>query len=550
MPGKTNLAADATSRHPSPDIITGTPSHGDIAEGLTVASICRETTDITSISWSNIVEETSKDTVLTELKNAIYEGFCGTYPLISDYMRYKDSFFVQDDAVMYQDRVVIPKALRKVVLDTLHAAHQGASSMQLRAQTIVFWPGMTRDIAMKRAACEDCNRNAPSQAVMPSEPAAAPSLPFQQIVVDFFDFGGRHYLVAADRLSGFSEVFLTPAGTSHAGARGLVACLRKWFETFGVPEQVSSDGGPEFTADFTQSFLKKWGVSHRISSAYNPQSNGRAEVAVKTVKRLMRSNTGVSGSLDTDRFLRAMLQLRNTPDPDCGISPSEIVFGRQLRDSLSFASYGKRSTYSKRWQEAWAIKEDALRARFIKTTERINQHSRDLPPLEPGTRCFLQDQTGNSKKRWHCTGVVLEVQPHDKYVVKVDGTGRVTTRNRRFLRMYKPYSTERPFLLPDASDHDPLNNHSHTLPRPEADEAPVVDVDRTPDVLPDASKDQTLLPVVNEQPSPAETCPRTLPNKSVPLAVRRLDPHNQPGLKEGPLSGRGERSRIRSRLVF
>ena len=201
LPGKTNLAADATSRHPSTDIITGNPSHGDIAEGLTVASICQEATDVTSISWNNIVEETSKDTVLTELKNAIYEGFCGTYPLISDYMRYKDSFFVHDNVVMYQDRVVIPKVLRKVVLDTLHAAHQGASSIQLRAQTIVFWPGMTRDIAMKRAACEDCNRNAPSQAVMLSEPAAVPSLPFQQTV--FFDFGGRHYLVAADRLQDF-----------------------------------------------------------------------------------------------------------------------------------------------------------------------------------------------------------------------------------------------------------------------------------------------------------------------------------------------------------
>ncbi|MEL6802241.1 MAG: DDE-type integrase/transposase/recombinase, partial [Bacteroidota bacterium] len=430
QPGRTNLAADAASRHPVPDIGINALSHGDISECLTVAAICQEAADVTSISWDCITKETAKDPVLTELRRAIDEQFVNTYSLISDYMRYKNSLFIQEDAIMYQDRVVIPQALRKIVLDTLHAAHQGASSMQLRAQAIVFWPGMTRDILMKRAACEDCNRNAPSQAALPSEPSLPPSLPFQQIVVDFFDFGGRHYLVAADRLSGFSEVFMTPSGTSHAGARGLVACLRKWFETFGVPEQVSSDGGPEFIADHTQAFLKSWGVTHRMSSAYNPQSNGRAEVAVKTVKRLMRSNTGVSGSLNTDRFLRAMLQLRNTPDPDCGISPSEIVFGRQLRDNLSFASYNKRSTYSRRWQEAWEGKENALRARFVKTAEKLNQHSRDLPPLVPGSKCFIQSQTGNSKNQWRCTGVVIEAQPHDKYVVKVDGTGRITTRNR------------------------------------------------------------------------------------------------------------------------
>ena len=85
-------------------------------------------------------------------------------------------------------------------------------------------------------------------------------------------------------------------------------------------------------------FLRRWGVKHRVSSAYHPQSNGRAEVAVKTAKRLLRSNVGPSGALDSDRLLRALLQLRNTPDPDCSVSPSQIVFGRHLRDTLSFAS--------------------------------------------------------------------------------------------------------------------------------------------------------------------------------------------------------------------
>ena len=179
-----------------------------------------------------------------------------------------------------------------------------------------------------------------------------------------------------------------------------------------------------------------------MSSAYHPQSNGRAEVAVKSVKRLMRTNTTVSGSLDTDRFLRAMLQLRNTPDPDCGVAPSEIVFGRLLRDNLSFATYQTPSTYSMRWRKAWAAKEEALRARYVRTAEKLNEHCRGLPPLQPGDKCFVQSQTGNSKKKWHHTGVVVEAQPYDKYVVKIDGTGRITTRNRQFLRAYQPFTTD------------------------------------------------------------------------------------------------------------
>ena len=73
-----------------------------------------------------------------------------------------------------------------------------------------------------------------------------------------------------------------------------------------------------------------------MSSAYNPRSNGRAEVAVKSMKRLLSDNISDSGDLDTDRFTRAILQFRNTPDPENGISPAEIIFCRLLRDSLPF----------------------------------------------------------------------------------------------------------------------------------------------------------------------------------------------------------------------
>ena len=160
-----------------------------------------------------------------------------------------------------------------------------------------------------------------------------------------------------DRLSGWPEVYSTPKGSSHAGARGLIACLRKFFSTFGVPEELSSDGGPEFSSSQTGNFLSKWGIRHRKSSAYHPQSNGRAEVAVKSVKRLLRSNISPSGSLDNDKFVRALLQLRNTPDPDCKRSPAEIVFGHPIRDVFLFVN--KLEKFSNKfispiWREAWA----------------------------------------------------------------------------------------------------------------------------------------------------------------------------------------------------
>ena len=164
---------------------------------------------------------------------------------------------------------------------------------------------------------------------LPSHP---PTTPFEKIFANYFDYAGRHFLIVGDRLSGWSDVFGTPAGIT--GANALVRLLRSYFATFGVPEEISSDGGPEFTAFVTQDFMQKWDIKHRVSSAYFPQSNSRAEVAVKAAKRLLMSNISLNGDLNNNSFLRALLQLLNTLDPDCDLSPAEIVFGHSFRDAF------------------------------------------------------------------------------------------------------------------------------------------------------------------------------------------------------------------------
>ena len=93
---------------------------------------------------------------------------------------------------------------------------------------------------------------------------------------DYFEFEGNHYLIVGDRMSGWSEVYSAPSGSWYAGARGLLRCLRSFFSTFGVPEELASDGGPEFSADITKKFFEQWDIRHRVSSAYFPQANGRA----------------------------------------------------------------------------------------------------------------------------------------------------------------------------------------------------------------------------------------------------------------------------------
>ena len=435
LPGKTNHAADAVSRHP----VSGHNSpleSDDHDETAIVASLRHDAATSFSLSWDDLARETERDANMQALLQYVRSGFPNKLPqdenALRPYWQYRHGLYEHDGVILYDDRVVVPPTLRARTIGTLHAAHQGVSSMEARARSIVFWPGITTDIADARAACRDCITNAPSQARLPPAPYDPPTTPFEKIASDFFECAGHHYLVVADRLLGWPEVFKSPIGSPQSGAEGLITCLRNCFARFGVPTELSSDGGPEFTAHQTSKFFKCWGVHHRNSSAYHPQSNGRAEVAVKTMKRLLRSNTGANGSLNSDNFLRAILQLRNTPDPDCSLSPAEIMFGRPLRDAFSFVNrLEKFSNPDLRptWRNAWREKESALRQRFHRTSEALTCHSRPLPSLSPGDRCYIQNQTGRFPKRWDRSGTVMESLGNDSYHVKVDGSGRLTKRD-------------------------------------------------------------------------------------------------------------------------
>jgi len=289
-----------------------------------------------------------------------------------------------------------------------------------------------------------------------------------------------------------------------------------------VPEALSSDGGPEFTASATVDFLHRWGIRHRISSAYHPQSNGRAEVAVKTAKRLLRANTSALGTLDSDRFLRTMLQLRNTPDPDCGMSPAEIVFGRNIRDSLAFVNRLEKFTnphIRPTWREAWAAKESALKSRFTRSADSLNEHARQLKPLHVGDTCYIQNQTGNSPRRWDKTGIVVETLDHDKYAVKVDGSGRVTMRNRRFLRKFLAIDSQR--------QPQQLLTRTDVMTTPLIAATPVPPL--TPQQLP--PKQSIQLPHQQETPKVPSSTPQT-PSTAPPQSLSAEQPDSPPTLTE------------------
>ena len=81
-----------------------------------------------------------------------------------------------------------------------------------------------------------------------------------------------------DRYSNWLSIFrLAKDDSTH-----VMNVLRKYFARWGIAKNITSDGAPVFTSMTMVDFFSKWGVKHRISSAYYLRVNKRAEVAVKS----------------------------------------------------------------------------------------------------------------------------------------------------------------------------------------------------------------------------------------------------------------------------
>ena len=405
--GVKNPFADAMSRHPNKHSETAScemMSSDDLDEASHISNIRSEAETLFAVTWGRVKSAAEADVESQLLIQMIGKGFPPTKREVPEevrcYWEVREHLYSSDGVVLYKDRIVIPRSLRGHILDNLHSAHQGTSSMFARAQGLVYWPGMSTDIEDARNHCRTCHRNAPSQSKLPPTAPKIPTTPFELIYADYFKLIGFFYLVIGDRLSGWTEVVQVNPGSQSSGSKGLCRALRQVFATFGVPEELSSDGGPEFVSQETKDFLSRWGVRHRLSSAYFPQSNGRAEVAVKMTKRLLEDNVTENGDLNTDKVLRALLQQRNTPEKDCKLSPAEVLFGRNLKDAMPTIDKSvmvfESDKIHNQWHEAWSAKEEAIRTRLVRSCEELEDKSKELPSLREGDNVFIQNQNKSS----------------------------------------------------------------------------------------------------------------------------------------------------------
>ena len=93
--------------------------------------------------------------------NTFSNSQCNEKSIISEFHNVKDRLSIVNNVIMYvfedrKPRIVIPIGLRSLIINNLHAANQGSTSMAARSRQSVYWPEMDRDIQQHASDCLDC----------------------------------------------------------------------------------------------------------------------------------------------------------------------------------------------------------------------------------------------------------------------------------------------------------------------------------------------------------------------------------------------------------
>ena len=274
---------------------------------------------------------TRQDPLLSQIHHYVREGWPSSTPEeYKPFRDHQDELTTQGYAVLWGNRVVVPCKLRARVVEELHRNHPGISRMKALARSYLWWPGLDKDLESCVQGCGPCQtvRNAPAPA--PLHPWLWPAKPWQRIHVDFAGpFMGKVFFIVVDAHSKWQEVIEMSSTTSTL----TIAALRRLFATYGLPQQLVSDNGPQFTSDEFALFCKMNGVKHIRTAPYHPSSNGLAEQFVQTFKKAIKAGVSTQNSL-SQRLSNFLLSYRSIPHSTTNNPPSQLFLGRTLRTRL------------------------------------------------------------------------------------------------------------------------------------------------------------------------------------------------------------------------
>nr|GFA68434.1 reverse transcriptase domain-containing protein [Tanacetum cinerariifolium] len=136
--------------------------------------------------------------------------------------------------------------------------------------------------------------------------------------------GNKYILIAVDYLSKWVEAKALPTND----ARVVVKFLKSLFSWFGIPKAIISGHGTHFCNDQFSRVMAKYRVTHRLSTAYHPQTSGHDEVTNRGLKRILERTVGENHALWSDKLEDALWTFRTAYKTSISCTPYRLVYGK------------------------------------------------------------------------------------------------------------------------------------------------------------------------------------------------------------------------------
>ena len=255
--------------------------------------------------------------------------------VLRDGLLYRRLYRPGVESVTWQ--VAVPTSLRESVCiaahDGIFGGHMGPTSTFKRLARFFFWPGVRKFVKGYCRSCDICQRTSPKGHTprAPLQQVPVIDVPFSRLCVDLIGpiapvsgRGHRYVLTCVDVATRYPEAIPLKVITAESVAEALVEI----FSRVGIPDEILSDQGSQFTADIMREVMRLLSVSQLHSTPYHPETNGIVERFNGTLKQMLKKLMADKPS-DWDRFLPAALfAYREIPQTSTGFSPFQLLFGR------------------------------------------------------------------------------------------------------------------------------------------------------------------------------------------------------------------------------
>ena len=318
-----NIRYKCTTEHGNADGLSRLPlpSTTPTLDAQTVTTFNIGQVQALPVTFQDIQRATRRDPTLGKVYRYVLDGWPSHVP--DELKRYKNretELSTENGCLMWGIRVIIPQTLHSQVLKSLHANHPGVTRMKAIARSYFWWGGLDKDIEELGKSCQSCQANQSNPTVAPLHPWVLPDAPWKRIHVDFAGpFQGHTFFIAVDAYSKWPEVAVMTSTTSVK----TIEVLRSMFAQHGLPEQLVSDNGPQFTSTEFAQFMEGNRIKHILSAPYHPSSNGLAERFVQTLKRTLKASVK-EGKTIHHRLAEFLFEYRATPHGTTNVSPSKL----------------------------------------------------------------------------------------------------------------------------------------------------------------------------------------------------------------------------------